>query len=292
MHFVFFVSHWNVDSGGVSVMYELARRLSLRGTRVSVWIWGRPLFTLSFFKSNRWRLGRIVKDAFRYYRRRKEIPFGLQETLYIDGNCVAVYPEVINGNPLGTNRVARWILFYPGLLSKLPAYEPTDDFFHWSATYRNELVPKHSFRLRLPLLQLHLYRNLGLPRSNEVLVLVRKGRERSLNMHPPNAIAIDGKSHEELCRLFNTSKFLFSYDAYTAYLTYAAVCGCIPVVLPLKGVSETDWLPDPEDRLGVAYGVDRVGFARETRALLIERLKRFESEASEDIENFLLVFSS
>jgi hypothetical protein len=32
--------------------------------------------------------------------------------------CIVIYPEVVSGNPLGSEHVIRWCLFHPGMLEK------------------------------------------------------------------------------------------------------------------------------------------------------------------------------
>lgn len=42
--------------------------------------------------------------------------------------------------------------------------------------------------------------------------------------------------------MFNKCKYFYSYDANTAYIMYAAVCGCIPIIHEIDGVSEEEFL--------------------------------------------------
>jgi hypothetical protein len=120
-------------------------------------------------------------------------------------------------------------------------------------------------------------------------VLFRKGGHRDHSFHPQTAQCIDGKSHEELCLLFNEASKLYSYDPYTAYTVFAAICGCIPIVIPIDGVSEEQWHPNLADRYGVAYGEDRVSFAIETRDLLLTELEKRERDTDQGLEDFLKV---
>jgi len=291
MHVIIYTDRYDADAGGVSALYELGRRLKFKGVHVSVWLRDRPNYTISYLISCKWDLIRIAKQSIRYYSSKICLPFNLLETRRINKSFdVVVYPEVVNGNPLGVERVARWILFFPGALSKKPIYGPKEKFFHWSSSYNNRLVPKSSQRLRLPLIHQTYYRNLRLPRKNSALVLVRKGRKRNLDSHPPHAIPIDGKSHEEISYLFNTSERLYSYDPYTAYLVYAMLCGCIPVVIPLDGKTEEDCYPDPEERLGLAYGEEGIEFATLTREVKLEMIEKENMLAEMDVDNFLEVF--
>lgn len=272
-------------------MYELGRRLKAKGVGVSIWLEERPIFSINYLKAYRWDVIRVFKNSIRYYSQKTSLPFGLSETIKLHTTRdVAIYPEVVNGNPLGVKSVARWILFTPGELSKRPTYGSMEKFFYWSKTYLNDLVPEGSKRLRLPLIHQHHYQNLGLKRRG-TLVLIRKGRERRLNAHPSDAICIDGKSHEEISYLFNISEQLYSYDAHTAYLSYAVICGCVPIVVPTEGLTKEECYPDPEDRYGVAYGEEEVSVALRTRSLRLDVIAREHSDAEEDLNGLIKLFS-
>ena len=49
------------------------------------------------------------------------------------------------------------------------------------------------------------------------------------------------------------------------YSRYAALCGCIPIVVPIEGVSKQEWHPEKELRYGIAYGSGDVEWALQTR---------------------------
>jgi hypothetical protein len=78
-----------------------------------------------------------------------------------------------------------------------------------------------------------------------------------------------------------------SYDPYTMYSSFAAMCGCLSVVVPEEGVLKDDWYPDPEDRYGMAYGFDDLANAEQTRHLVLPRLKAQEQSANESVRAFV-----
>jgi hypothetical protein len=60
-------------------------------------------------------------------------------------------------------------------------------------------------------------------------------------MHPHDSINIENLSMEEIANVFNQCKYFYSYDPNTAYIIYAAVCGCIPIIHEIEGVTEKEY---------------------------------------------------
>ena len=80
------------------------------------------------------------------------------------------------------------------------------------------------------------------------------------------AIPIDGLSHEEIADIFNRCSVFYSYDEATFYSQYAAICGCLSVVVPGLYSSREEWVAShPIARYGVAYGLDDLDHARRVR---------------------------
>jgi hypothetical protein len=286
--FIVYAPRFDINSGGNVVLYDLARRLRERGFEVSIWIDQRPSFTLDYFKIIRWSPIRFFLRWLRFKRKGVYLPGGLEQTKRLNRSTdVVIYPEVTSNNPLGMRNVVRWILYFPGLLSKKPVYGSRDLFFLFSKDFSNEMVPSNAKVLSAPLINVELYTNHNDAERNQTLVLFRKGKDRDHSLHPMDAKCVDGKSHQELCELFNKSSRLYSYDLYTAYTVFAALCGCVPIVIPVDGVSEEQWRPNVEDRYGVAYGEGRIPFAVGTRDLLITRLKEHELSCASELEAFV-----
>ena len=54
------------------------------------------------------------------------------------------------------------------------------------------------------------------------------------------------------------------------YVYYAVLCGCVPVIVPQKGVSADEWRSGNDFKYGVAYGEDEIEWARSTAPNLLE----------------------
>jgi hypothetical protein len=59
-------------------------------------------------------------------------------------------------------------------------------------------------------------------------------------MHPESSIDIENKSLEEIANVFNECKYFYVYDLKTMYTIYALLCGCIPIIYPLKDISKEE----------------------------------------------------
>ena len=87
--------------------------------------------------------------------------------------------------------------------------------------------------------------------------------------------------------IFNQTEKFYSYAPHTMFTTYAALCGCIPVVVPQKGVSREAWRPE-KDFFGVAYGdgVDQITWARNTRDELLKACDDEKAKQDLMVSNF------
>ena len=79
-----------------------------------------------------------------------------------------------------------------------------------------------------------------------------------------------------------------SYDMYTMYSGYAAICGCISVVVPEKDLSKEEWRPEEERRNGIAYGFDDLEHAKETSSKVLPLFQKREQESKESVRSFIV----
>jgi hypothetical protein len=193
---------------------------------------------------------------------------------------VVIYPEGVESNPLNGQRVIRWILCELGKHSKADVWKTwgaTDLIYHYG-TYnptKNSIVKRPLFTMDLP----HVFTNYNYPRSGACYTLRKadKFHKMPLNfIHPSDSTCIPYEvSHNMLINVFNKHKYFYCYDPYTFLAIIAALCGCIPIVIPLEGVSKYDWLkslyvgPYMEAKeltniAGIAYGIDDISYAEST----------------------------
>lgn len=203
--------------------------------------------------------------------------------------AIVVYPEIVSGNPLGARRVVRWLLHRPGFFRPWARFGRDEYTFFYQHAFREGLDwvdPDDLLRIRW--IRDDVYSDRGLPREGACR-LIRKGARHGTA--PPaaggDAVVVDEMSHEEKAEVFNRTRVLWCHDPYTLYLFYAALCGCIPVVVPPPGMTREQWRAREEDRWGIAYGEAEIPWAVATRGLMLERFERERREEDEMLRRFL-----
>lgn len=150
-----------------------------------------------------------------------------------DGNFIAIYPEIYQGNPTGAKTVVRYLLNKPGAMALYgtpgpTSFNKTDLIYTFSRMYY-ETTERHV--LFLPILDLHVFKNQKKLR-NKVAYYVGKGE--NTNQHPDGAILITRQlavDQQELANLLNECQVLYSYDPVSAMTEIARLCGCRVVML-------------------------------------------------------------
>jgi hypothetical protein len=280
--FVIWAPAFNNESGGAIALHHLCHRLNKAGHRALLWPSYRVRITIPprpgalLWNLRGWLRGWDRKFATGPFPNRLARAADLAD-------AVVIYPEVVSGNPLRAGRVVRWLLHRPGHWTNGASEYGADDlFFFFQDAFNDPTInPDPDSRL---VLAWHndVYRDFGGSARRGTCYLLRKGKDRSLVHDVEGSILIDDLSHAHKAELFNRCERFYSYDPYTMYSQYAAMCGCVPVVVPQPGVSEETWLPSEEDRYGLAYGEDRIAWAIATRPALFERMSR-EIQAEEDM---------
>jgi hypothetical protein len=289
LKFIFYTPHYDDNSGGLIAIYKLAHMLNENGQTAKIWHWTR-------LHKNEVRMinGKVSKDFF--------IPTNVSQ---IDVNCpypvieanekdiqdsIVVYPEIIEGNPLGAKKVVRWLLNKPGAISGTSSYGFGDLIFYYAEHFLPKgFIADESFRLKITDMKTNIYKDNHEGRRQGVYVMVRKCWDMSLTYHPDNAIQVDGKSHAELAKIFSSAQMFISYDLHTAYSVFASLCGCDSVVVPRPGMSKEQWKvgKDKLDIDGIAYGYEDIERARQTRPAMIARVQQGQMTNLQEMNNFL-----
>lgn len=287
--FVIYAPDFNETRGGAIALHRLCDRLNALGYESYIWPYRKPRFTrvtdLGFWKRQaRWLVdplrGRAYKTNPAFVT-----PIASHRLLR---DAVVLYPESVDGNPLRARRVVRWLLHRPGYITgRPPEYGDSEIFFHYQRAFA-EGFDRESTLLSTRWVRDDVYRITNHGPREGACHLVRKAKRRDdIDPDAPEfGPRVDGMSHEQMAKTFNEKKYFYSFDPYTMYCVYAALCGCIPVIVPLKGVSREAWQARPEDRYGRAYGIEDEAWAVETRELLRERLRRDAEEEVAMIHGF------
>ena len=117
---------------------------------------------------------------------------------------------------------------------------------------------------------------------------IRKGTihphtREHINYHPDDAFNIPHElsNPDDLVEIFNKYKYFYSYDGFTNMLQIAALCGCIPIIVPFSNFNSIDefwqekWFTN-----GIAYGdsKEEIEYAITTRDIMINELKIKKNE--------------
>ena len=191
---------------------------------------------------------------------------------------VVVYYEQVFGNPLKARNVVRWLLHQPGFHSGVVYYGFNELHVKFNGAVREFKYPNSKeadFFLPIVHYPLDLYNEDGVAKGRTgTAYCIRKGEGKVLQHDLSNSTLIDGMGHAEVAAVLKRVETFVSYDPYTAYSRFAALCGCDSVVIPDEGVTEAQWYPSPADRYGVAYGFGQIAAARQTRALLRQKIEQ------------------
>jgi hypothetical protein len=204
----------------------------------------------------------------------------------IDDNCVVIYCEGTEGNPLGAKNVVRW------MLSKLGQNVRYDLVHGWG---KNELVYYFNSEEKIknnPDKLGNIYKMLNViyihPYATNYNLNPRKGTcftiRKAIQTHGKKMKAVHPHGSREITReqtqiecikIFNNHKYFISYDSLTFLSVISALCGCISIVVKVDGLSKQDWLNTTaaaeylkntnEPMLyGIAYGRDDINNAVNT----------------------------
>ena len=208
---------------------------------------------------------------------------------------ILVYPETIFGNQWNAKNIVRWIMAIPG--------QNTDGRFKFND---NELIIGYGKECNTPMYPItdtndikviynmdDVYYQTNFNKRKKTCYMIRKARwldknkNKMLDLHDSTAICIDGKTHQEVAKIFNECDKFICYDTYTYFSTFATKCGCTSIVIPDEGVSKEDWKPNVKDTYGIAYGLNDVEYAIETKDKFLEYQKEIEQNNINAVKKFV-----
>lgn len=199
-----------------------------------------------------------------------------------------VYPEIVNGNPNGAKHITRWLLNTPGVCGGNGIFDDNDLVYKYYDYFQAPDETKVKGELRTFNLKLNQFYNKNLKREGECYI-IKKGKNKTLDKHHPQSINIDTYINDDyLVEIFNTKETFISYDSMCFHLQQAALCGCVPIVIPDKGISKEEFIKKaPVNKYGVAYGFDDIDHAKTTMPLLKDYLIEMEKQSFEQVKKFI-----
>lgn len=209
-------------------------------------------------------------------------------TPFVSKDTVVIYPETVYGNFLHAEHVVRWLLYFNRFKNDPQAYGKNDLFICYRDVFNDNKLNPLGNKVTLCYFDFDLYKN-TIPLKSRVgtCYIIRKGASRADLPKTFDGPIIDDMTESQKVQMFNKCRYCISYDTQTAYMKVAALCGCIPVVMPEEGKSRKDYTSSPD--YGVAYGLseEEIDFAVRTRDELLEWFKLVEIRNEENCNIFL-----
>lgn len=263
--YIFYVPSYNENSGGVLAMHKLCHLLNETGHHAFLWKYDDDD---SLTTNNCFNTPTIFKTDLDEF--------------------IVIYMDIIAGNPLNASHVVRWFLQKPGFFTQEVRYGENELYFYFQKSFNDPKInPNSDHQLYIAHIRDDIYKETNFGRRSGSCYIIRKGKGKKLVHDLTDSIPIDGLSHDEIAKIFNEKEYFYSYDLYTAYAFFAAMCGCIPVVIPDEHISVKEWFDDEYLRYGIAYGFDDVEYAYQTKHKIYDTLQILEEKAKEDVRKFI-----
>lgn len=209
---------------------------------------------------------------------------------------IVIYPEVVDGNPMGGNVVVRYLLNQPGFLRAVSPYEDDDILF----SYTRELLQPGMAQdrvLYMPAVDVSIFCPPADPAQRiPGKVCYYQGRQGKAFIDPA-LLASDSieitpgspGSWEELAAVFQQCEFFYCSEP-SGLAAEAALCGCVAVVIP------SQYAPRPlshheNNSYGVAWGntPQAIETARQTAPLLRQSLLKHQENFWASLDYFIEV---
>lgn len=287
MNFIIYAPSYDSSSGGTIVLHKLCDELNRQNANCKI-------FPLEYYKiqKNPWEIFkstlRKIVQAILKVQFKTNNSFNTPITNnFCKENTIAIYPEIVDKNPLGAKHVVRWLLFSNNEFSKcFERYENDLFFFYQQAFQPKSKDLRCAGELQITHLQTEIYFDRKVQSRRGSCHAIRKGKDRKIKP-PLRSILIDKLSHEEIASIFNKCERFISYDPYTLYSQYAAICGCISIVEPVDNLTKEQWQPIEELRYGIAYGEEDIEWAINTREKVLPYLKNREKHNQEATKHLI-----
>lgn len=294
IRYVIFAPSYSPNAGGIVVLHKLCHIINNCGGNAVLYPWFPQFKITKRDLSGCVSLVRnVIGSLFRTYKTNVDFNTPLHTGQHLADTDIVIYPEIVFGNPLKAKKVIRWLLNKPGYFTGDIYYGSGELYFKFDdglvgdfSFYGSEMAASSLKVVHFPCVY---NENDVSPIRSGVAYSIRKGVNKPLIHHPTDAILIDGMEHADVAKVFKSVKCFISYDLYSAYSTFALLCGCDSVVIPDDGLSKVDWYPDEVNRYGLAYGFDDIDYSRNTRKLKLDVIKDNEQKNIDSVLHFLSI---
>lgn len=287
MKFIIYAPPYNPASGGIIVLHKLCDELNKENIDCKI-------FPLEYYKIQKNPL-KILKSIIRkIIQKISKTPFKTNSQFktpvtnnFDRDDTIVIYPEIVKNNPLNAKHIVRWLLFKDKWFSDHSKKYQDNLFFFFQEAFAPESKKIHcAGKLQVTHLQTEIYFDHQNKERQGTCHAIRKGKNSQKKI-PPESILIDKLSHEEISLIFNRCQKFISYDPYTLYAQYAAICGCLSIVEPIENLTKEQWQPIEELRYGIAYGKEDIEWANNTKEKVLPYLKSKEAENNESVKTLI-----
>lgn len=297
IEFIIFAYDYDESIGGTVVLHYLCHMLNKLGAKAYL----MPAFNSYTINFLSWaqEVQESIVERYRISTLRLKTNENWDTPIYperldeisLKENVVAIYPEIIFGNPLKAKNVTRWLLHHPGFHTKDAYYTANEVQFRFEDWIKPLNLPwleisKNNLNVIAVPWDKYYIKEDGHARTGTAYA-IRKGKNKKISHDIRNSILIDDKPHEEVAKIFKSVKQFISYDTKTFYSSLALLSGCESIVIPDDNVTIDEWDSSGIGRLGIAYGWDDLKRAKATKNERINLLKESESKSVESIKEFM-----
>lgn len=144
---------------------------------------------------------------------------------YPAGDVIAIYPEIVGGNPIGAKTVVRYILNRLGVMTGggevLKEIDPNEHNYYFSRLFGDTDDDHYMF---LPVINLDIFKDQKKVRDKSAVFI---GKGQDLGLHKPSTIVdrVLARDQQELADFLNECHTLYSYDPVSAMTEVARLCG-------------------------------------------------------------------
>lgn len=200
--------------------------------------------------------------------RRKKLPF------FSKRDTIVIYPEKVYGNFLHATHVVRYLLYHYAFADDKKAYGKDDLFIAYREVFNNPSLNPEKYFVWFGHFDNELYRQYNFGNRKGNCYIIRKGSSRNDLPERFDGPVIDKLPEEEKVKILNETERCYLYDTQTFYSSIAAVCGCLPIIVPEPGKTKEDYYASWETHPGQAFGesAEEIEHALKTRKQCIENL--------------------
>ncbi|MEK7344202.1 MAG: hypothetical protein AAB176_00785 [Pseudomonadota bacterium] len=226
-HFLVVAPPYSSRSGGIMVLHELCTALNQIGEQA-----GLLLITEGSQAAQNFKFGYSADAQFHdpngmhhdYFTGRS-----LQEISDYTRNAVVIYPDIVQGNPLGASRYATYVLGFP-------KFEIDSEFV---ISYSSSYISNPDCILYKPFVSEHMHNRGTVHWSQRSLCLtyIGKGQEYADCHLVPNTLLVERdwpRDKQQLALLLRQCKYFYSWDCLSATNIDAVLCGAVPVLMQDK----------------------------------------------------------